>query len=147
MTDDFKYLEDRIESQRKWHSAKATTNKNHYYFTETIALVAGASIPVINVLDILPDGRTLQFLSAALAAMIVISVGIAKLFKFQENWLNYRALAEALKREKELYIYKVGDYDREDEQREKILIERVENLLGTTTSQFVSIHRSERKPS
>jgi hypothetical protein len=146
MTDEFNYLEERIESQRKWHSDKATTNRNRYYFAETIALVAGASIPVINVLNVFP-GRTLQFLSSALAAIIVISAGIAKLFKFQENWLNYRALAEALKREKELYLYKVCDYDREDENREKILIERVENLLGTATSQFVSIHRSDRKTS
>lgn len=146
MTDELNYLEDRIESQRKWHSDKATSNKNRYYMTETITLVAGASIPVINVLNVLP-GRTLQFLSAALGAIIVISAGLAKLFKYQENWLNYRALAESLKREKELYLYKVGDYDREDERGEKILIERVENLLGTTTSQFVSIHRSERKTS
>ncbi len=146
MTDEFNYLEDRIESQRKWHSDKATTNKNRYYFAETITLVAGASIPVINVLDVLPS-PALKFISASLAAFIVISAGLSKVFKYQENWLNFRALAEALKREKELYLYKVGDYDREDEQREKILIERIENLLGTTTSQFVSIHRSERKPS
>jgi hypothetical protein len=146
MTDEFKYLKDRIESQRKWHSDRAITNKNRYYFTETITLVAGASIPVINVLDVLPS-PALQLLSASLAAIIVISVGISKLCKYQENWLNYRALAEALKREKELYLYKVGDYDQEDKKREKILIERVENLLGITTSQFVSIHRSERKPS
>jgi hypothetical protein len=107
--------------------------------------VAGASIPVINVLDVLPS-QALQLLSASLAAIIVISVGISKLCKYQENWLNYRALAEALKREKELYLYKVDDYDQVDGTREKILIERVENLLGTTTSKFVSIHRSERKP-
>jgi hypothetical protein len=146
MTEELHYLEDRIESQRKWHSHEATVNKKRYYFAETVALVAGASIPVINVLNVMP-GRTLQFLSASLAAIIVISSGISKLLKYQENWLNYRALAEALKREKELYLYKVGDYDREDDLRDKILIERVENLLGTTTSQFISIHRSEPKAS
>ena len=112
--------------------------------TETITLVAGASIPVINVLDVILN-PVLKILSATLATIIVVASGLGKLFKYQENWFNFRALAEALKREKELYLYKVGDYDQEDEKREKILIEQVENLLGTTTSQFISIHRSERK--
>jgi hypothetical protein len=146
MTNEFNYLEERIESQRKWHSGKATKNKNRYYLTESITLVAGASIPVINVLDVLPSPAT-KILSASLAAIIVISAGLSKLFKFQENWLNFRALAEALKREEELYLHKVGDYDLEGDKREKILIERIENLLGTTTSQFVSIHRTESKSS
>lgn len=146
MTQEFAYLEDRIESQKKWHSNKATINKNRYYLTETITLVAGASIPVINVFDILPN-PVLKIISASLAAIIVVASGLGKLFKYQENWLNFRALSESLNREKELYLYKVGDYDQEDEVRGKILIERVENLLGTTTSQFISIHRSEPRQS
>ena len=45
----------------------------------------------------------LRGISASLAALIVVASGIAKLCKFQENWLSFRTIAEALEREKELY--------------------------------------------
>jgi uncharacterized protein DUF4231 len=144
MTEEFAYLGDRLEAQRKWHSDKAAWNRKRFYLTEMIALVAGSMIPIINVLDI-PD-LPVRALSASLAALIVISTGISKLYKFQENWLTYREVAEVLKREKELYLYEVGDYDvRGDQQRSKMFVERIENILATTTSQYVSLQRAEQE--
>jgi hypothetical protein len=64
---------------------------------------------VVNVLDV-PSGISLQVASASLAALIVVSSSVAKLLKYQENWLSFRAIAEALEREKELYEHEVGDY-------------------------------------
>jgi len=46
--------------------------------------VAGASIPVINVLDVIPN-PVLKILSAILATIIVVASGLGKLFKYQEN--------------------------------------------------------------
>jgi hypothetical protein len=146
MSEEFKYLNDRIETQIKWHSEKATWNKAKYYLAEIITLVSGASIPVINVLDVFSDPSIVRMLSASLAALGVIAAGISKLYKFQENWLNFRALAEAMRREKELYFYQVGDYGSQTDRRQKLLVERVENMLASATSQFVSIQRAEREP-
>jgi hypothetical protein len=72
----------------------------------------------------------------------LISAGLAKLFKFQENWLQYRAIAESLGREREMYSGKVGDYAVAAENAEALLIERVEGLLASTTSQFIATHRA-----
>lgn len=146
MPEEFKYLTDRIQAQINWHSDKANRNKTHYYLAEIITLGAGALIPVINVFDVLSNPNLIRILSAALAALAVFSSGISKLYKFQENWLNFRALAEALRREKELYSYHVGDYESQSDRRQKLLVERVENMLASATSQFVSIQRAEREP-
>jgi hypothetical protein len=146
MSEEFKYLDERIETQIKWHSEKANWNKTKYYLAEIITLGAGALIPVINVFDVLSNPNLIRILSAALAALAVFSAGISKLYKFQENWLNFRALAEALRREKELYFYHVGDYESQTDRRQKLLVERVENMLASATSQFVSIQRAEREP-
>jgi hypothetical protein len=146
MDHDFRYVEDRLEEQRKWHSDKATWNKNRYYVTEIIALTAGAVIPVINVFNVIPD-TAVRVVSAALAALIVLASGIAKLCKFQENWLSFRALAEALEREKVLYQHAIGEYAGEQDRRDKLLVERVENTLAYTTSQFMVLHRAKDESS
>jgi hypothetical protein len=144
MSDDFKYLNDRIEAQINWHSEKAGRNKKNYYVTEIIILVSGALIPVINALEGIPE-PLLRALSASLGALTVLAAGIGKLFKFQESWLNFRALSEALKREKELYLNQVGDYETASDRKQKILVEHVEGMLASATAQFVSIQRAERE--
>ncbi len=146
MPEAFKYINERIDDQIKWHSDKSKWNKRRYYFTEVVMLLSSALIPVINVLDVLPDPST-RVLSAVLAAVGVIASGVSKLYKFQENWLNYRTLLEALHREKELYAYQVGAYETQADRRQKMLVVNVENLLASTTSQFISVHRAERDQS
>jgi hypothetical protein len=145
MADEFSYLSERLEDQRKWHSNKATWNKNRFYVVEIITLAAGALIPIVNVLDVLPEGWV-RITSALLASAIVVANGISKLYKFQENWLSFRALAEVLKREKEFYANEIGEYAvRGDRERNRILVERVENLLAGTTSAFLSTHKRAKE--
>jgi hypothetical protein len=146
MPEDFIYPRERIDEQINWHSNRANWNKRRYYITEIITLVAGALIPVANVLNMVSE-PLLRILSASLGALSVLALGVSKLFKFQENWLNYRALAEAMRREKELFLNGVGDYDVPTERRNKKLVERVETMLASTTSKFISIQKPERESS
>ena len=46
------------------------------------------------------DAYLAGVLSAILGGIVVMAAAVGKLFKFHENWLHYRALAEALAREK-----------------------------------------------
>lgn len=144
MSADFPYLERRLQEQIQWHSDKASRNKAWYYAMEITTLGSGALIPVVNIIW---SGTPAKGLSAALAALVVLSTGIGKLCKLQENWLSFRALAETLQREKELYEYGVGDYAAETSNRNQLLVERVENLIASTTSQFLANQRTEREPS
>lgn len=144
MTEEFAYLEDRLEDQRKWHSGKSRLNKNRFYAVEVITLVAGGLIPVVNVLTNIPDPWQ-RVVSTLLAALIVIAAGIGKLYKFQENWLNYRLVEEVLRREREFHLYGLGEYEEQSvEQRNKILVERVETILADRTSQYMSFQKSDR---
>lgn len=147
MAEEFSYLNDRVEAQRKWHSTEAGENKRWYYTLEIITLVAGALIPVVNVFDVLPT-PWLRVLSSVLATIVVIAAGLNKLYGFQENWLHYRLVSEALKREREFYLHKTGDYEvNSEQQRNRILVGRVEDILTSTTSQFVATHRGKREQS
>ena len=83
--------------------------------------------------------------SAVLGGVVVAAAYVGKFFKFHQHWLQYRALVEALEREKEVYSVGAGEYAEADEDgRNRLLIERVENILANTTSKFVETHQSAR---
>jgi uncharacterized protein DUF4231 len=132
------YVTRRLEPQRSWHSKRAKFNKISFYVAEIVTLAAGACIPIINV--IAAEDQTWQRVgSAALAAVVVLAAGVAKLCKFQENWLRFRAVAEALGREHEMFSARIGDYGDNDEQKRlAALVVRVETLLSDNTAQFLA---------
>jgi hypothetical protein len=142
MSETFEYLQRRLEPQRQWHNDKATWNKRRFYAVEIATLLAGAAIPVVN-LWLVHDAYWAGVISAILGGVVVVAAAIGKLFKFHENWLQYRTVVEALEREKELYTVGAADYATADETgRNRLLVERVENLLVNTTSQFIETHRT-----
>lgn len=143
MSEPFPYLQRRVETQIEWHSAKAVWNKRCFYCAEITTLLAGAAIPVVNLWVSGPDLP--RVLSGILGGVIVVAAGIGKLFKFQENWLQFRTLAEALEREVEFYKTGVADYAAADKAgRHRLLVERVENILAGSVSQFIATHRAAR---
>jgi hypothetical protein len=140
------YLTRRLDSQAAWHSKKAKWNKRWYLALEITTMTAGACIPIINVIPT-DDGAVWQRVtSAALAAVVVFAAGISKLFKFQETWLRYRAIAENLDRERELFVAGLGDYGDADAQKcLAALVDRVELLLADQTAQFLASQRTARE--
>ena len=138
----FDYPVRRVEEQSSWHSKKATWNKRRYYTLEIATLAAGALIPIVNVWGV-DSPYWMRVWSAVLGSVVVLAAGLNKLFKFQENWLHYRAVTEALKRERELFGALVGDY-ADQARRNALLVERTEALLSNVTTQFVTTHRAQQ---
>ena len=147
MNETFDYVQRRLEPQAKWHDERAKWNKGLFYSTEVATLLAGAAIPAVN-LWVVKDPYLAGVLSAVLGGLVVMSAAVGKLFKFHENWLHYRALVEALAREKELYSVGAGEYAAGNEPgRNQLLVERVENLIAGATSQFLETQRNMRDSS
>ena len=74
------------------------------------------------------------------------ATGLSKLFKFQENWLQYRTVVEDLDRQEVFYQSGIGDYAGLDAtSREALFVERVENGLARATTQYVAAHRAARE--
>ena len=124
MNSSFEYLQRRLEPQEKWHDKRARLNKRLFYTVEVATLLAGAAIPVVN-LWVVKDAYLAGVLSAILGGIVVMAAAVGKLFKFHENWLHYRALVEALAREKELYSIGAADYAAVDgDGRNRVLVDR-----------------------
>jgi hypothetical protein len=112
---------------------------------EVTTLLAGAAIPVVNVW-VVKDPYWAGVLSDVLGGVVVVATSVAKLFKFHENWLQYRTLVEALEREKKLYSEGAGEYAEADEDgRDSTSSGTRRNILANTISQFIETHQSTRE--
>ena len=66
--------------------------------------------------------------------------GIVSLYRFQENWNEYRASAESFKQEKYLYLALVEPYN--GDQPFELLVQRVEALLQRETTGWAQAMRA-----
>ena len=93
------YLEDRYKEQIRWYARSSRKNKRYYNWFQWGAIVLSASIPVL----VVTIDENYNWITAALSVVLAIATSGLKTFKFQENWLNYRTVAESLKKE-EYYL-------------------------------------------
>ena len=146
------YLEHRFEDQCDYYSRHAALNRKRYLTVQTITIMACALSPLI---AMMPDGTGStgvaallpgpKILMAILAAVAGVCTALEKLMKFQENWVNYREIREALRREQALFQTGVEEYASlvaEDERR-RLFVSRVEGSLRRESSQWVAAATSK----
>ena len=95
---------ERLEDQLGWYERKSEQQKRWFQWLKVAQIVIAASIPVA------AAAGASAAVAGALGAVIVVLEGIQQLFQFQQNWISYRVTAEALKREKSLYLAGAGPY-------------------------------------
>jgi hypothetical protein len=100
-----------------------------------VEIALASLIPLIVVLPIVePLSKALV---AAAGATIAVISGAISLWKFQETWVEYRAMAENLKREKFLFVTRAAPYTGDD--RFPLFVGRVETLLGAESAKWVQV--------
>ena len=68
-----KYKEERLEEQIRWHSKKARENKLKFRLFQLIILIAGAIIPIINVVPI-GDVQTHGDVQTRITSSIILAI-------------------------------------------------------------------------
>ena len=114
---------ERLEDQLEWYEAKSQHHKRWYQWLKVAQLVIAAAIPVV------AAAGASATVAGALGAVVVVLEGLQQLFQFQQNWISYRVTAEALKREKFLYLAGAGPYEGA-EQPGALLARRVERVVS-----------------
>jgi hypothetical protein len=120
---------ERLEDQLGWYDRKSGQQKLWFQRLKVMQIVIAAAIPVVA--GVGADA----WITGSLGASIVVLEGIQQLFQYQQNWLGYRATAEALKHEKYLYLAQAGPY-RHGTARDAVLAERVEALVSQEQSSW-----------
>jgi hypothetical protein len=134
------YRTTRYEPQLAWYDAKANNSKGMYLLFQTGVIVLSAVVPVL--IAALPAEHAVTI---SLSVLLAIGTACLKAFKFQENWINFRSTAEALKREWRFYVARLGDYE-EAERRESLFVERVEALISNEHVVWMTTQAQKHAP-
>lgn len=130
---DQEYLELRLKDQIKWYSKKASNSKKYHIIFKGLIIILSASIPLLAGLNF--DNTCKNVFLAIIGFIIAVLAGLSSLFKFHENWTEYRTTSETLKHEELLYLTKSGPYENETNSFNELVI-RVENLISKENSQW-----------
>ena len=127
MTED-QYLTTRLEEQLAWYDRKSSWNQQWFRRTQLVQIVVSALIPFISGLGaIIPNTWGLT-LVGALGIVIAVATATSTLYKFQENWVQYRATAEQLRHERFMFLTGVEPYNNNGSF--DFLVQRVEGIIA-----------------
>ncbi len=124
------YLEQRLDDQINWYDKKSSANQAAYKRLRLIEIIAAASIPLLAGYS--QKSEYVGLTIGVIGLIVAVLAGIVSLYRFQENWNEYRAVAESLKQEKYLYLARAEPYN--GDQPFELLVQRVEALLKSETT-------------
>ncbi len=129
------YMEKRVQDQINWFNRKSRCNKRWFYGLKVSEIILALFIPFLSAY--ITDGCNVLKIAVGLIGILVAAVtGLITLFKLQENWIQYRTMAEMITQEQYLYLAQAGAY--KDPERFRYFVERIESMLTKENSQWAS---------
>lgn len=135
------YISSRLENQIRWYSEKSGSAQALYKRWKVFECVLAASIPVISL--IFWNASCTRYVVAAIGAVLSVLSSVHGLYKWHEHWIVYRSTAEALKREKFLYLAKAGPYAAPD--ADALLVSRCEQILSHENMSWAVMHEETKR--
>jgi hypothetical protein len=122
---------ERLEDQIAWYDNRSGRNQRAFKRLKYGEILVAAAIPVLSGFAIS------RVVPAVLGGIVLLVEAVQHLNQYQQNWITYRATAEALKHEKFLYLGKAAHYAAAADPR-ALLAERVEGLVSQEHAKWVS---------
>ena len=132
------YLKERYNDQMEWYASKARFNKSRYQNIQILIIIFSVITPVL----IGFNYEIFRYISIILTILIAIFSGALKLYKYNENWMNYRTTRENLKKEKYYYDFKINEYSLVNDP-EELFVKRVEGLISRENIYWVSTQETK----
>jgi Protein of unknown function (DUF4231) len=132
-------LWERLEAQIAWYDRKASANQRAYKWSKIAIIVLAISLPILAEYGhVGAFERAPAFLVGLAAGAILLLEGLQHLYKWQENWILYRATCEGLRHEQHLFHETAGPYaGLRPEQANRVLAERTGALAMAEHSKWV----------
>ncbi len=136
------YVRDRLDDQINWYNGKSQWHQFWFKVLRVVEILFATSIPFL-VSYITPETAILKVISGTMGVVVALISGLVTLYKFQENWIEYRTTAETLKHEKFLYLTGSPPYDSDDPFH--LLVERVEAIISKENTSWARLTRKKGK--
>jgi Protein of unknown function (DUF4231) len=134
------YLKERLDEQINWYNAKGKSAQNWFKILRIVEICIAAMIPLLSGFGEKLGLPNWAFWCALAGGLLTIIAGVLSLNRFQELWVGYRAVAEALLREKLLYLTRTPPYDAASPL--PLLVQNVEGLMAQENKSWTSYIRT-----
>lgn len=136
------YLNDRLDDQIKWYDEKSAWNQKWFKRLRILEILFAVAIPFF-ISQITGDSGPLKLIAGAMGVVVALVAGLVTLYRFQENWIEYRATAETLKHEKYLYLTQSAPYERDDAFH--LLVATIESAISKENTGWSQSFRTKVK--
>lgn len=119
----------RLEGQLAFYEERSGRAKRAYMSVKVVQIFVAAAIPVLAAAGV--DAAW----AGGLGGLLVALEALQQLAQWQTTWVLYRSTAEALERERALYLAHAGPYAGRD--RHRLLAVRVEGLVAQEHAEWV----------
>lgn len=136
-----KYLEERVDDQIQWYDKKSQSSQKWYKRLQVIEIVLASFIPLLSAYS--TTSKQIAIIVGIFGAIIAIIESVSKLYKYHENWIQYRTTCEMLKFQKYLYLTGSSPYNNEKETIDNLFIRNIENIVSSENNQWKSINRDK----
>ena len=128
------YIEERLNNQIQWYSQKSQHAQKMYKIFQVTEIIIAAAIPLLS--GYAKDCITIAIIVGILGAIIAIIETISKLFKWHENWIEYRTTCELLKYHKYLYLTQSSPYNPTEETIDNLFVKNIEDIISSENNQW-----------
>ncbi|MEV7563928.1 DUF4231 domain-containing protein [Streptomyces tanashiensis] len=131
-----RYMETRLAQYQDWYDGKATRMKAMHLRMRTVSVVGGSLVPVFVNLDL----GFARVTATVLSVVVVAAVSLESVYRYREQWKNYRSTEQLLGHERVYFEAKVGPY-RDLGRREafSVLVARVEKAIANENSATLNV--------
>ncbi|MEV8627659.1 DUF4231 domain-containing protein [Streptomyces sp. NPDC051079] len=130
------YVETRLAQYQEWYDRKATKMKAMHLRMRTVSVVGGALVPVLVNLDL----GFARITATVLSLVVVASVSLESVYRYREQWKNYRSTEQLLGHERVYFAARVGPYHRLSERDAfTTLVARVEKAIAGENSATLNV--------
>ncbi|MET7538245.1 DUF4231 domain-containing protein [Streptomyces sp. NPDC005507] len=129
-------MDSRLTQYQEWYDRKAVKTKAMHLRMRTISVVGGALVPVLVNLDL-----SFAKLTATVLSLVVVgSVSLESVYRYREQWKNYRSTEQLLGHERIYFETKVGPYTNLSEgEAFTTLVARVESAIANENSATLNV--------
>lgn len=134
------YLSERYCKEIQFYDNRAIKYKKYYHYFQWVVIILLPIVPVL-VSTLENDYKIITIIVSIILAICTTSL---KTFKYQENWLNYRTIAETMKKEKYYFDANIGEYSNVRE-KNALFVERVESLISRENTLWINTSKQKAK--
>ena len=137
------YIHDRVDDQINWYDKKSQDAQKRYKQIQVTEIISAAAIPVL--VPYVASCGFISFLVAFLGALVAVLEALCRLYKFHENWIQYRTTAELLKYHKYLYQTKSAPYNEQDETVENVFVRNIEAIISSENNTWKALNTNAKQ--